>query len=105
MAYNNFSFFHRNNKNLIIEHTKQVFYTNENGNFRRKPGSVYTENVNGEFYENFIKSITFFNGFCGGTCRAYSNYTAAGYIPTKIITINPGSTEKHIDTFTFNFNY
>lgn len=103
MSYSNFSFFHRNNNKLIIEHTKKVYHTNENGNFRRTPDTVYTERVNGEFYENFVRSITFFNGFMGGRCNAQSNYTPAGYIPTKIITTSPDRNEKHVDTFTFTF--
>ena len=103
MSYSNFSFWHRNDTRLIITHTKNIFYANENGNFKRRADVVYTETVNGEFYENFVKSVSFFNGFMGGTCRAYSNYTQAGYIPTRITTINPGRNEKHVDTFTFNF--
>ena len=103
MSYSNFNFFHRNNKSLTIEHTKKVYCANENGNFKRKPEMEYTEIVNGEFYENFIKSITFFNGFCGGTCRGEYGYTCAGHIPVKVITTSPGKSEKHIDTFTFKF--
>lgn len=90
---------------MTIEHVKKVYYTNENGNFKRKPGKEYAENVTSEFYENFIRSITFFNGFMGGTCHAENAYTAAGYIPVKVVTISPDKSEKHVDTFTFHFDY
>lgn len=98
MRYDNFTF---NGYNAIIEHTKQVFDTTKNGNFRKKPCETITENVDREFYINYVRSVSFFNGFLGGTCRAYWNYTKCGYIPTRIVTINPSRTEKHVDTFTF----
>lgn len=96
--YNNFNF---NGYNCKIEHTKQVFNTTENGNFRRKPFETTTEVVDREFYINFVRSVSFFNGFMGGSCRASWDYTRCGYIPTKVVTINPDRTEKHIDTFRF----
>lgn len=105
MDYNNFMFSHRLNNNLIIEHTKKCYHSTPGGYFQKKAFSEYTEIVSGEFYENFVKSVTFFNGFLGGTCKAYWNYTSAGYIPTHITTIAPGRAEKQIDTFTFKFNY
>lgn len=103
MSYSNFSFWYRNDTRLTIEHIKKVYGITESGNFKRKPYEEYTEKISGEFYENFIRSVTFFNGFMGGTCRAYSNYTACGYIPTKVITINPNRTEKHEDIFIFKY--
>ena len=103
--YNRFQFAHRMNKYLVIEHTKKIYDTTNSGNFRKRPHEQYTERVTGAFYENFVKSCSFFNGFMGGTCKAYWGYTAAGYIPTRITTINPDRTEKYIDTFTFKFEY
>lgn len=93
------------NRHIIIEHTKRLYNTTDGGNFRKKPYEEYTERVSGEFYENFVKSCSFFNRFMGGTCRAFWNYTSAGYIPTKITTISPDRSVKHIDTFTFKFEY
>lgn len=101
--YNRFQFGYRLNKHLIITHVKKIYDTTNNGNFRKKPFEEYTERVTGEFYENFVKSCSFFNGFMGGSCRAFWSYTSAGYIPTKITTISPNRTQKHIDTFTFEF--
>ena len=103
MSYNNFSFWYRNDTRLTIEHVKSVYGITASGNFKRKPDTIERETVSGEFYENFIRSVTFFNGFCGGTCRAYKAYTAAGYIPVKVVTVNPGKTEKHVDIFNFIF--
>ena len=103
MSYRNFYFYHRNDKNITIEHVKKVYSITENGNFKRKPETEYIETVTGEFYENFIRSVSFFNGFCGGTCRAYKAYTVCGYIPVKVVTVNPSRTEKHIDIFNFIF--
>lgn len=98
-------FSHRLNNNLIIKHTKKMYAATPGGYFQKKPYKEYTETVNGVFYENFIKSVSFFNGFGGGTCRAYWNYTSAGYIPDRVVTISPDRSVKHIDTFTFKFIY
>ena len=103
MKYRNFVFYSRNDKSITIEHTKRVYGITESGNFKRKPETEYTEIVSGEFYENFIRSIDFFNGFMGGKCRAERNYTVVGYLPTKVITTSPNRAEKHIDTFTFKY--
>lgn len=96
--YNNFTF---NGYNARIEHTKKIYDTTASGNFRKKPYETTTEIVDREFYINFVRSVSFFNGFFGGTCKAFWNYTSAGYIPVKITTINPGRTEKYIDEFRF----
>lgn len=103
MSYRNFCFYSRNDNSITIEHIKRVFNTTESGNFRRKPITEYTEIVSGEFYENFIRSIDFFNGFMGGKCRAEKNYTVVGYLPTKVITISPNREEKHVDIFIFKY--
>lgn len=102
-SYYNFMFSYIDSNNLIIEHTKKVFSSTPGGNFRSRPYKEYTETVTPLFYQNFVQSIPFFNGFGGGSCRAYSNYTAAGYIPTKITTISPDRKTKNVDTFTFTF--
>lgn len=99
--YNSFVF---SDNSFRIEHTKMIYGTTPAGNFKSKPHKTIIETVSPEFYTNFVKSVSFFNGFCGGTCRAYWSYTAAGYIPARITTINPDRTEKHVDTFTFKFN-
>ena len=103
MSYSNFYYYSRNDKSIKIEHVKNVYSITENGNFKRKPDTVERETVTGEFYENFIRSVSFFNGFCGGSCRAYKGHTVAGYIPVKVVTVNPSRTEKHIDIFNFIF--
>lgn len=104
MNYNNFSFAYRHSNNITIEHVKKCYHSTPGGNFQNKPFNEYAETVTPEFYENFVKSVSFFNGFMGGSCRAYWSYTAAGYIPIKVVTVSPGRVEKYIDTFTFKFN-
>ena len=81
-----------------------VYGKTESGKtWRKKPIEETRETVPPVFYENFVRSISFFNGFMGGTCRAEYNYTGVGYLPTKITTISPDRAEKHIDYFTFDY--
>lgn len=101
MKYQYFTF---ENKLFKITHTRETFKRTKTGrNWKSKPTEETRETVPPEFYENFVRSIPFFNGFMGGTCRAEHNYTGAGYIPTKITTISPDRAEKHIDYFTFEY--
>lgn len=87
-----------------ITHTKTEYAKTASGkSWRAVPVSETTETVTAKFYENFVQSIPFFDGFFGGTCRAQFSYTAAGYIPVKIVTVNPDGTQKFIDTFTFDY--
>ena len=65
--YNNFSF---NGYNCKIEHIKELYNTTKSGNFRKKPYKVISEIVDEQFYINFVRSVSFFNGFLNGTCRA-----------------------------------
>ncbi len=101
MDYRNFTF---TSKYFIITHTRSVYTRTANGKkWSNAPVSVNQETITAEFYQNFIQSIPFFNGFFGGSCRADLEYTPAGYIPAKITTINPDATKKYTDTFTFEY--
>lgn len=104
MSYNYSEFDFSGGYKCRIERVKKIYDTTPGGNFRKKPYETKTEFVDCDFYLNFVRSCDFFNGLFGGTCRASWNYTAAGYIPTRITTINPGRTEKHVDTFTFIYD-
>ena len=70
--YKNFVFTGGNN--CRIEHTKSLYNTTPGGRFRNTPYKTITEIVTPEFYTNFVRSVTFFNNFGGGTCRAYWAY-------------------------------
>ena len=85
--------------NYIFSHT-MTKYSGNGKTFRKNADIVETEVVTIEHYNNFITSVPFFNNFgYGAYCRCYENYTIAGYIPYKIVTVNPGKTVKHVDTF------
>lgn len=102
MNYRNFTF---TSKYFIITHTKSEYHkTPSGGRWSTSPVSINQATVTAEFYENFVQSIPFFNGFFGGSCRADLSYTPAGYVPTRITTINPDASVKYIDTFTFKYN-
>lgn len=101
MSYNYNSFDFSGGNNCRIEHTKKLYNTTPGGRFRNKPYKTITEFVDRDFYLNFVRSVSFFNNWDGGTCRAYWAYTAAGYIPAKIVTVSPDRSVKHVDTFTF----
>jgi hypothetical protein len=97
--YENFVF---SNPNYLIEHTRKTFTRTDSGkSWHTKPGSVKTELIKNEHYTNFVKSVPFFNGFCGGTCRGKETYTVAGYLVTTITSVSPDGSIKHIDTFNF----
>lgn len=88
--------------NWTIKHTRYEYERTESGkSWKTKPAIETSEIVDTEFYNNFVDSISFFNGFFGGTCRGYRGYTMAGYLVRTITTINPSRDRKFIDTFDF----
>lgn len=104
--YNKFSF---ENEHAIISVKRETFVLTDSGKtWKAKPIKTETEKVSCEFYTNCVQSIPFFNHFFGhreATCKATWNYTVFGYIPVKIVTYNPGKTEKRVMTFTFEYNH
>lgn len=76
--------------------------TASGANWKSKPDSTVKEEITRAQFENYTSrdTIRFFNGFCGGSCRATYGYTFAGYVPVKITLINPDHTEKEVDRFT-----
>lgn len=70
--------------------------------WKRTPDTVTRETVTVDFYNNFIKSVDFFNAWGdGASCRAERGYTFAGYIPVKVVTVSPYQETKQVDVFTF----
>ena len=88
--------------NWTIKHTHCEFARTDSGkSWKAKPIVKYAETVTTEYYNNFVDSIPFFNGFMGGTCRGYRTYTKAGYLVNSVTTINPSRDTKYVDTFEF----
>ncbi len=97
--YQNFSFC----GSYMVLRTTETFQRTESGkNWRRAPFKVENEVFTPEKYENFVKSIPFFNDWGGcASSRAYWNNTRAGYVPTRITTVSFDGREKQIDYFQF----
>ena len=100
MNYRNFKF---SDHGFTIEHTKETFVKHGRKCWPKKPETVTFSNSTPESYTNYVTSVPFFNGFCGGKCRAYWSYTQAGYLPTRIVTTSPDGNTKHVDYFRFNW--
>ena len=89
---------------MEIRLTQKVYERTASGKgWKSQPSETTEKTINREYYNNMAsdESIDFWNGFCGGTCRAYKTYTTIGYVPYKIVRVNPEGTEKHIDEFDF----
>ena len=70
--------------------------------WKSKPECVKDEIIDAEHYENYIRSIPFFNNYGNGAyCRAEYEYTYAGYLPTKVTTVSPFQEIKLIAEFKF----
>ena len=57
-------------------------------NFPKNPSETTTREITIEEYDNIFSSTDFFKSL-GGSERIYKNYTLAGYIPTKLVSISP----------------
>lgn len=103
MKYATFTF---EDSNFIVLH-KRTTYRKPEGRktWPKEPTEIGTEEFcGGQKYQNFVTSVPFFNNFGGKAyCRASFDYTAAGYLPTEITTVNPDATVKHVDRFAFVF--
>lgn len=91
-CYKNFSI----SGEWLVLRTQEVYHRTASGkSWRNKPYKIYNEVFRNQNYEWFIQSIPFFNS------RAKWNYTKAGYVPTRVTTVSPDGTEKHVDRFQF----
>jgi hypothetical protein len=86
----------------IIE-TRAYFTRTASGkSWKKRPFRVETEEITPRYYQNVIDSIPWFNrGFYGEYCRGYREYTPAGYRITKVVTVGPYRTDKHVRTYNF----
>ena len=90
-------------KNCIILMRDVRFSRTESGkSWRKNPDTITRRVVSPKFYENYVQSIPFFRNWGdGASCRAQYNYTMAGLIPVRIMTVAPYKNEHIIAEFTF----
>lgn len=95
--------FNYTNDSYLISCTIEKYERTRSGKcWKSKPFGVDTQIVSPEYYTNYIKSIPFFDNFGNGAyCRAEHTYNKNGYLPTKVISVSPGQTEKHVAKFVF----
>ena len=87
---------------VILRECATYSRTDSGKSWRRKPDAVRREVVDADFYSNFVSSIDWFNSWGDGAyCRGGREYTVAGYIPTKVVTVSPHRVTKQVDTFVF----
>ena len=80
----------------IIEHYGR---TASGNSWQAKPYQVDEKQITAREYNNYVDSCSWFNSFPGGSCRAYSGYTYAGYLPIRIVTVAPGRKTKLVARF------
>ena len=66
--------------------------------WKAKAHSVVTEVVTRDFWNKFVDAAPFFRRL-GGSETVYMGYTALGYKPVRVVSINPDRTLKAIHTF------
>ena len=79
--------------------TKEYERTESGKSWKSKPITENTKTISQEYYNNIAseRALKYWNGFCGGTCRASRSYTYWGYIVTRITRINPERTLKIVE--------
>jgi hypothetical protein len=85
-----------------ITMTRKTYTRTASGKgWKKNPDTVETEDITRENYDNRASrdTIRFWNGFCGGTCRAEYGYSAIGYTPYKITLVSPSREEKIVETY------
>lgn len=89
---------------MTIERTTKTFSRTASGKgWKSKPDTTDTDIISSKIYDNISsrESLRFWNGFCGGTCRAEYGYTYYGYVPIRISRQNPSRDVKIVETFRF----
>lgn len=86
----------------ILETKKEYERTASGKSWKTKASKETISTFSLEQYENVVNSVPFFNSFgYGAYCRAHYGYTALGYIPVTIVTVNPGRTIRQVRTYKF----
>ena len=83
----------------MLKITKIYYRTNTGKSWKSKPAETITETITRREYENYVESVSFMNGFCGGRARAYKLYDGGPVY--KIVLVAPNNTEKHIEIYKF----
>ena len=91
--------------NIVITKTARYYAATASGKgFKSAPEKETVETVTDKHYTYYIQSVPFFNKFGNGaSCRATWDYTLAGYIPVKVVTVSPGRETKVVVTFSFDW--
>lgn len=88
-----------------IAMVKTVYSRTASGKrWRSKPDETETRAITAVEYANCVNAVPFFRNFARGTRgseRVENDYTASGYIPTKITSVNPDGETKTIRKFYF----
>lgn len=103
--YSKFSFWYTSCENVATV-TKEYYTRTASGRtWKSRPDKVEIENISGQWYENYVRSVTWFNTktFPGDktSCRAQWAYTWAGYIPVVISSVSPSGGQKIVARFEF----
>lgn len=92
--------FDHGNRYIVLATLETYTRTTSGRTWKSKPTKtehyVYTEKK----YQNYVSATPFFNRL-GQYSRAHYGYTAAGYIPTRIISVNPSGDVKNVAHFHF----
>lgn len=102
---NNWRAFNFTNPDFMILTTIETYNTTASGkSWQKKPIETEYRIFKPEQYTNYITAIPFFNNFDHGAyCKGYYNYTAAGYLPDKVVTVSPFKSVKKVARFDFIF--
>lgn len=93
--------FHYDSESYLILGTIERYHRTESGkSWKSKPHETKHKVFPAKHYENYITAIPWFNNF-GDYSRAKWNYTIAGYLPTSVVSVSPGATEKSKAHFQF----
>jgi hypothetical protein len=86
--YKNFCF---DRSHLVLCEQKEYSRTDSGKSWRSKPDTVTRSVHDGQWYENYVRSVPWFNNrYYGESCRCDWNYTQAGFIPTRCVTSKAG---------------
>lgn len=98
LFFTNFNF---TNENYLILREIRTYTRTESGkSWKYKPDEIERDIVKPKNYSYYIQATPFFNNL-GAYCRASFTHEQAGYLPTKITSVNPDYTVKKIAVFTF----
>lgn len=90
MSYNykGFSF---NHSRLVLCEKREYSRTESGKSWKSKPDSVKHSVENGQWFENFVRSVPWFNNrYYGESCRCEWGYTKAGFVPLQCVTSKTG---------------